>query len=94
MKTTNNNELKSSLKNYDFKGWTSDKIIEKYEQILSIREKQIEDLSLEFGNVYKDNSQQNDLLTKVQEELLIANKKIIKLVKNFLFIYLFFVFLL
>ena len=50
------NELKSSLKNYDFKGWTSDKIIEKYEQILSVREKQIEDLSLEFGNVYKDNS--------------------------------------
>jgi hypothetical protein len=79
------NELKSSLKNYDFKGWTSDKIIEKYEQILSVREKQIEDLSLEFGNVYKDNSQQNDILTKVQAELLIANKKILKLVKFILY---------
>ena len=82
---SDNSELKSSLKSFDFKGWTSDKIIDKYEQILFCREKQIEDLSMEFGNVYKENSKQFDLLSTIQAELLQAKKrsqKLVKFIKN------------
>lgn len=39
----------SSLKHFDFKGWTADQILEKYESVLASREKQITDLSLEIG---------------------------------------------
>ena len=44
-------QLSSSLKNYNFKGWTTEKIIEKYERVLGSRENQIEDLSSELGTV-------------------------------------------
>ena len=35
----------SSLKHFNFKGWTADQILEKYESVLASREKQITDLS-------------------------------------------------
>jgi hypothetical protein len=44
-------QLSSSLKNYNFKGWTTEKIIEKYESVLASRENQIADLSSELGTV-------------------------------------------
>ena len=44
-------QLSSSLKNYNFKGWTTEKIIEKYESVLASRENQIADLASEIGIV-------------------------------------------
>lgn len=44
-------EWVSSLKNFPFKGWTADQILEKYESVLASREKQITDLSLEMGSI-------------------------------------------
>ena len=88
MKNTENIELNSSLKNYNFKGWTSDKIIEKYEYVLASREKQIEDLSLEFGNVYQNLNKYTDMVSNLENENNQLKNKNIKLVKikKFLFI--------
>ena len=41
----------SSLKYFNFDGWKPEKIIEKYENVLSSREKQITDLSVELGTI-------------------------------------------
>jgi flagellar biosynthesis chaperone FliJ len=68
MKNTEITELNSSLKNYNFKGWTSDKIIEKYEYVLASREKQIEDLSLEFGNVYQNLNKYTEMVSNLEKE--------------------------
>ncbi len=39
----------SSLLRFNFDGWSKDKIIEKYETVLTSREKQITDLAMEIG---------------------------------------------
>ncbi len=80
MRNPENKEIVSSLKNYNFKGWTSDKIVEKYEFVLSSREKQIEDLSLEFGNVYRNLNQYMDLASKFEKENTEIKNKNIRLV--------------
>jgi hypothetical protein len=41
----------SSLRFFNFEGWTKEKIIEKYEHVLCSREKQITDLSIEIGSI-------------------------------------------
>jgi len=87
MKNTNNDlpSLNSSLKNYNFKGWTSEKIIEKYEFVLASREKQIEDLSFEFGNVYQNLNKYTELVSKLESENEIFKNKISKLVYIIIF---------
>lgn len=45
----NFNDKKSSLQNIDFSDYTKEKVIEKYEQILIQREKQLLELSYELG---------------------------------------------
>lgn len=45
----NFNDKKSSLQNIDFSEYTKEKVIEKYEEILIQREKQIFELSYELG---------------------------------------------
>ena len=40
----------SSLKNFNFEGMTTEEIINKYEKVLSTREKQILDLAVEIGS--------------------------------------------
>lgn len=80
MKNNENLESNSSLKNYNFKGWTSDKIIEKYDYVLSSREKQIEDLSLEFGNVYQNLNKYTDICSNLENENNQLKNKTIKLV--------------
>ncbi len=47
----NNYDDYSSLKNFNFQGWDKDKILEKYEDTLTSREKQITDLTIELGNI-------------------------------------------
>ena len=75
-------EYGSSLKNYNFEGMTTEEIINKYESVLSTREKQILDLTIEIGN---GNSEINKLTEEIEkydkenEELL---NKINKLEKN------------
>ena len=44
------NGLKSSLSTYDFRSFTKDQIVEKYEQMLATREKQLQDLSMMIGS--------------------------------------------
>lgn len=45
----NFNDIKSSLQNIDFSEFTKEKVIEKYEEILIQREKQLLELSYELG---------------------------------------------
>lgn len=52
----------SSLKHFNFKGWTADQILEKYENVLASREKQITDLSIEMGSI-------NDKLNILNEQV-------------------------
>ena len=68
-------QLSSSLKNYNFKGWTTEKIIEKYESVLASRENQIADLASEIGTVSdKFNSIQDQYSILHNEYLLLQNK--------------------
>ncbi len=43
------NNLQSSLKYFDFEGMTKEQIIDKYEETLCQREKQIRDIAFEIG---------------------------------------------
>ena len=54
----------SSLKHFNFKGWTADQILEKYESVLASREKQITDLSMEMGSI---NDKLNILTEQVEQ---------------------------
>ena len=82
----------SSLKHFNFKGWTADQILEKYESVLASREKQITDLSIEMGSIndklnilteqvenYKKENEQLKAAVKKKESLLaqdLNNKEI------------------
>jgi hypothetical protein len=48
--------LESCLKRCNFTGWAPEKVIERYENVLASREKQITDLSGEIGNLYEKNT--------------------------------------
>ena len=63
-----NFEESSSLKFSNFEGWTSQKIIEKYETVLTCREKQITDLSIEIGSLNERISNVSDKLKSTLEE--------------------------
>lgn len=67
MKNKNFDEC-SSLKFCNFEGWTSQKIIEKYEIVLTSREKQITDLSIEIGSLNERISNMSDKLKSTIEE--------------------------
>ena len=58
----NAEKFDSSLKHFNFKGWTADQILEKYESVLASREKQITDLSIEMGSI-------NDKLNILTEQV-------------------------
>ncbi len=51
----------SSLKRFNFDGWGKEKIIEKYENVLAAREKQITDLAMEIGVI-------NERITTLSEK--------------------------
>lgn len=83
----------SSLKHFNFSGWSADQILEKYESVLDSREKQITDLTIELGtlnetlNSYIDKCihyvEENDMLkiklTKKEAQLAqeLTNKEIL-----------------
>ena len=88
----NAEKFDSSLKHFNFKGWTADQILEKYESVLASREKQITDLSIEMGSIndklnilteqvenYKKENEQLKAALKKKESLLaqdLNNKEI------------------
>jgi regulator of replication initiation timing len=51
----------SSLQQFKFDGWSQDKIIDKYETVLTSREKQITDLAMEIGVI-------NERITTLSEQ--------------------------
>jgi len=65
----NFNDKKSSLQNIDFSEYTKEKVIEKYEEILLQREKQIIELSYELGIL-------NEKVSKVKYNIL--KKRVMK----------------
>ena len=64
--TTFNENLTSSLKYYNFDGMTKQQIIEKYENLLFEREKQIGIISLQMGNVHEKLMNLNEELEILQ----------------------------
>ena len=71
-----NSQIQSSMKYENLSGLTEDEIINKYEHLLTEREKQIRDLSYQFGKL---NSQLIDNEEKINNE----NKEMIDLDKNY-----------
>ena len=66
--TTFNKNLTSSLKYYNFDGMTKKQIIEKYENLLFEREKQIGIISMQMGNVHQKLMNINDELEELQNK--------------------------
>jgi predicted RNase H-like nuclease (RuvC/YqgF family) len=73
MSSENNNNiitpLESCLKRSNFTGWSSEKIIERYESVLASREKQITDLSIEMGYLNEKITSLSDENKDLAEEL-------------------------
>ena len=71
----NFNDKKSSLQNIDFSEFTKEKIIEKYEEILIQREKQLLELSYELGIL-------NEKVSKVKILYIIKSNDRISFLEN------------
>ena len=72
----------SSLKNYNFEGMTTEEIINKYESVLSTREKQILDLTVEIGNANSEINKLSDEIEAYDKENAVLLNKINKVEKN------------
>ena len=72
----------SSLKNFNFEGMTTEEIINKYESVLSTREKQILDLTVEIGNSNSEINKLTDEIEKYDKENEVLLNKINKIEKN------------
>ena len=72
----------SSLKNFNFEGMTTEEIINKYESVLSTREKQILDLTIEIGNANSEINKLSDEIEKYDKENETLLNKINKIEKN------------
>ncbi len=72
----------SSLKKFNFEGMTTEEIINKYESVLSSREKQILDLTVEIGNANSEINKLTEELEKNDKENIELLNKINKIEKN------------
>ena len=72
----------SSLNNFNFEGMTTEEIINKYESVLSTREKQILDLTVEIGNSNSEINKLTDEIEKYDKENEALLNKINKIEKN------------
>ena len=72
----------SSLKNYNFEGMTTEEIINKYESVLSTREQQILDLTIEIGNANSEINKLSDEIESYDNENATLLNKIQKIEKN------------
>ena len=72
----------SSLKKFNFEGMTTEEIINKYESVLSSREKQILDLTVEIGNANSEINKLTEELEKNDKENTELLNKINKIEKN------------
>ena len=78
-------EINSSAKNEDFKGLTEKQIIEKYENLLFKREKEVQEISYQMGVVnekYFEGIEKIESLKKENDELENKIKKINKLIET------------
>jgi chromosome segregation ATPase len=71
-------QVHSSLKNFNFKGWTADKIVEKYESVLVTRENQVTDLALEIGTISDKFNSLQDQYSLLKNDYLILEDKLQK----------------
>ena len=72
----------SSLKNFNFKGMTTEEIINKYESVLSTRENQLLSLTIEIGNANSEINKLTDEIDKYDKENEMLLNKINKIEKN------------
>ena len=72
----------SSLKKFNFEGMTTEEIINKYESVLSTREKQILDLTIEIGSANSEINRLTDEVEKFDKENEVLLNKINKIEKN------------
>lgn len=63
---------KSSLQNIDFSQYSKEKVIEKYEEILIQREKQLYELSYELGILNEKNAKVN-FINKFMKRIMIGS---------------------
>jgi predicted nucleic acid-binding Zn-ribbon protein len=78
MKNKTYDDSESSLKYFNFEGFSQEKIIEKYEVVLASREKQITDLSIEIGAINERLSNLSDKCKHLAEENEILKNKLQK----------------
>jgi len=70
--------IQSSLKFFNFEGMTQNQIIEKYEETLCQREKQIRDISYEIGMINEKQVNKDEQIKSLQEENADLQNKLLK----------------
>ena len=77
-----NSKIQSSMKYENLTGLNEDEIINKYEHLLTEREKQIRDLSYKFGKLNSQLIDNEEKIKTINSELIDLDKNYNKTVKN------------
>ena len=77
-----NSKIQSSMKYENLSGLNEDEIIDKYEHLLTEREKQIRDLSYKFGKLNSQLIDNEEKIKTINSELIDLDKSYNKTVKN------------
>ena len=77
-----NSKIQSSMKYENLTGLNEDEIINKYEHLLTEREKQIRDLSYKFGKLNSQLIDNEEKIKTINSELIDLDKSYNKTVKN------------
>ena len=77
-----NSKIQSSMKYENLSGLNEDEIIDKYEHLLTEREKQIRDLSYKFGKLNSQLIDNEEKIKTINSELIDLDKNYNKTIKN------------
>ena len=77
-----NAKIQSSMKYENLSGLNEDEIIDKYEHLLTEREKQIRDLSYKFGKLNSQLIDNEEKINTINSELIDLDKNYNKTIKN------------
>jgi chromosome segregation ATPase len=77
-----NAKIQSSMKYENLSGLNEDEIIDKYEHLLTEREKQIRDLSYKFGKLNSQLIDNEEKIKTINSELIDLDKNYNKTIKN------------
>ena len=77
-----NSKIQSSMKYENLSGLNEDEIIDKYEHLLTEREKQIRDLSYKFGKLNSQLIDNEEKINTINSELIDLDKNYNKTIKN------------